>query len=71
MSSDYEISVLSIVFSITVNMVRLGTQQSSVGEFESRFAHLVKPIRDLTKNWNMNIASELADYLEEVRKFLE
>ena len=39
---------------------------SSQGEFESRFAHLVKPIRDLTKNWDVNIASQLTDYLEEV-----
>lgn len=33
---------------------------------ESRFAHLLQPIRDLTKNWDIDVASELNDYLEEV-----
>ena len=36
------------------------------GDLESRYAHLVKPIRDLTKNWQMNIAADLAEYLDEV-----
>ncbi|GAB5360986.1 hypothetical protein AAMO2058_000675500 [Amorphochlora amoebiformis] len=30
---------------------------------EHRFAHLLKPIRDLAENWNIDIASELEDYL--------
>ena len=33
---------------------------------ESRFAHLLKPIRDLARNWDIDIASELEDYLAEV-----
>lgn len=33
---------------------------------ETRFAHLLQPIRELTKNWDIDVASELADYLEEV-----
>ena len=33
---------------------------------ETRFAHLLQPIRELTKNWDVDVASELADYLEEV-----
>jgi len=33
---------------------------------ESRFAHLLQPIKDLTKNWNVDIAVHLDDYLEEV-----
>ncbi|KAK7896739.1 hypothetical protein WMY93_022064 [Mugilogobius chulae] len=33
---------------------------------ESRFAHLLQPIRELTKNWDVDIASELNDYLEEL-----
>ena len=33
---------------------------------ESRFAHLLQPIRELTKNWEIDVASELNDYLEEV-----
>lgn len=33
---------------------------------ERRFAHLLQPIRELTKNWDMDVAAELNDYLEEV-----
>lgn len=33
---------------------------------ENRFAHLLQPIRELTKNWEIDVASELNDYLEEV-----
>jgi len=33
---------------------------------ESRFPHLLQPIRELTKNWDIDVASELNDYLEEV-----
>lgn len=33
---------------------------------ENRFAHLLKPIRELTKNWDIDVAAELNDYLEEV-----
>ncbi|XP_062591191.1 condensin-2 complex subunit H2-like [Saccostrea cucullata] len=35
-------------------------------ELESRFANLLQPIRDLTKNWDVDIASSLEDYLEEL-----
>jgi len=43
-------------------------------EPESRFAHLLKPIRDLTENWNIDIAKYLEEYLHEVirtRKILD
>ena len=33
---------------------------------ESRFAHLLKPIRDIAENWNVDIATELEEYLHEV-----
>lgn len=33
---------------------------------EARFAHLLQPIKDLAKNWNIDIASDLEDYLEHV-----
>lgn len=35
---------------------------------ESRFAHLLQPIRELTKNWDVDVASQLNDYLDEVRR---
>ena len=31
-----------------------------------RFAHILQPIKDLTKNWDIDIAACLEDYLEEV-----
>uniref|UniRef100_A0A6I8NU63 Condensin-2 complex subunit H2 n=1 Tax=Ornithorhynchus anatinus TaxID=9258 RepID=A0A6I8NU63_ORNAN len=33
---------------------------------ESRFAHLLQPIRDLTKNWEVDVAAQLGEYLEEL-----
>ena len=39
---------------------------SSQHDGESRFAHLLQPIRDLSTNWNIDLASELEDYLSEV-----
>lgn len=39
-------------------------------DLESRFANLLLPIRDLTKNWDVDIASSLEDYLEEVENYI-
>uniref|UniRef100_H2ZUW6 Condensin-2 complex subunit H2 n=1 Tax=Latimeria chalumnae TaxID=7897 RepID=H2ZUW6_LATCH len=33
---------------------------------ESRYTHLLQPIRDLTKNWEVDVASQLEEYLEEL-----
>lgn len=35
-------------------------------EVDSRFLHLLQPIRDLTKNWEVDVAAQLAEYLGEV-----
>lgn len=35
-------------------------------EKETKFSHVLQPIRDITKNWNIDIASELEEYLHEV-----
>ena len=40
--------------------------QSQEANKESRYAHLLEPIRDLADNWNVDIAAELEDYLNEV-----
>lgn len=32
----------------------------------ARFKHLIEPIRDLAKNWNVDVASELEDYIGEL-----
>ncbi|NXN37713.1 CNDH2 protein, partial [Rhinoptilus africanus] len=32
-------------------------------EVESRFLHLLQPIRDLTKNWEVDVAAQLEEYL--------
>ncbi len=33
---------------------------------ESRFAHLLQPIRELARNWSIDIATSLEDYLEDL-----
>ncbi|KAI5100196.1 condensin-2 complex subunit H2, partial [Silurus meridionalis] len=33
---------------------------------ETRFSHLLQPIRDLTKNWDVDLATQLGEYLEEL-----
>ncbi len=33
---------------------------------ENRFSYLLQPIRDLASNWDINIAGELEEYLEEL-----
>ncbi|XP_073694766.1 condensin-2 complex subunit H2 [Garra rufa] len=33
---------------------------------ETRYAHLLQPLRDLTKNWDIDLASQLGEYLEEL-----
>ena len=35
---------------------------------ENRFAHLLRPIRNLSENWNIDIAKYLEDYIHEVIK---
>ncbi|XP_046360686.2 condensin-2 complex subunit H2-like [Haliotis rufescens] len=40
----------------------------SQSDLEQRFGHLIQPIRDLTKNWDINICSYLEDYLDELEK---
>ncbi|XP_054255720.1 condensin-2 complex subunit H2 [Indicator indicator] len=37
-------------------------------EVESRFLHLLQPIRDLTKNWEVDVAAQLGEYLEELEQ---
>ena len=34
-----------------------------MANFQERYAHLLQPIKDLTKNWNVDVAAELEDYL--------
>ncbi|XP_058684651.1 condensin-2 complex subunit H2 [Poecile atricapillus] len=35
-------------------------------EVDSRFLHLLQPIRDLTQNWEVDVAAQLGEYLEEL-----
>jgi condensin-2 complex subunit H2 len=39
---------------------------SQLDGLEARYAHILQPIKDLTKNWDVDIAAYLEDYLEEV-----
>ena len=40
-------------------------------ELHLRFTHLLQPIRDLTKNWDVDVASQLEEYLEEVSSIMD
>ncbi|XP_069812391.1 condensin-2 complex subunit H2 isoform X2 [Dendropsophus ebraccatus] len=33
---------------------------------ETRYTHLLQPIRDMTKNWEVDVAAQLGEYLEEL-----
>eukprot|EP00515_Schizochytrium_aggregatum_P004429 CAMPEP_0202048890 /NCGR_PEP_ID=MMETSP0963-20130614/3021_1 /ASSEMBLY_ACC=CAM_ASM_000494 /TAXON_ID=4773 /ORGANISM="Schizochytrium aggregatum, Strain ATCC28209" /LENGTH=706 /DNA_ID=CAMNT_0048613853 /DNA_START=1 /DNA_END=2121 /DNA_ORIENTATION=+ len=37
-----------------------------VDDREARFAHLLKPIRELADNWDIDVAGDLEEYLEEL-----
>ncbi|XP_028397673.1 condensin-2 complex subunit H2-like [Dendronephthya gigantea] len=39
-----------------------------LNEVQSRYGYLLKPIRDLFKNWEVNIAAELEEYLNEMEQ---
>ena len=35
-------------------------------DLASKYSHLLQPIRDLTKNWDIDVAAQLEEYLAEV-----
>lgn len=35
-------------------------------ELQNRYSDLLHPIKDLTRNWNVDVASQLEEYIEEV-----
>ncbi|XP_053260819.1 condensin-2 complex subunit H2 isoform X1 [Podarcis raffonei] len=39
---------------------------AAMEDVESRFVHFLKPIRDLTANWAVDVAAQLGEYLEEL-----
>jgi len=39
----------------------------NLSQEDNRHAHLLKPIRELAANWDINIASELEEYLVRVQ----
>ncbi|XP_076303991.1 chromosome associated protein H2 isoform X1 [Tachypleus tridentatus] len=48
-------------------MAPVSSQETNIcGDIEVRFAHLLNPIRDLTKNWEIDIAAYLEEYLAEL-----
>lgn len=40
-----------------------------LSDVASRYIHLLQPIRDLTKNWDIDVAAQLEEYLAEVNSF--
>ncbi|KIZ05576.1 hypothetical protein MNEG_2383 [Monoraphidium neglectum] len=48
-------------------MATVGGEDPADAELrENRFAYLLQPIRDLAANWDIDIAAELEEYLEEL-----
>ena len=43
------------------------TGSSDSNDLASKYSHLLQPIRDLTKNWDIDVAAQLEEYLAEVR----
>ena len=43
------------------------TGSSNSNDLASKYSHLLQPIRDLTKNWDIDVAAQLEEYLAEVR----
>ncbi|XP_058046973.1 condensin-2 complex subunit H2 [Ahaetulla prasina] len=39
---------------------------AAMEDAESRFLHFLQPIRDLTENWEVDVATQLGEYLEEL-----
>ena len=39
---------------------------NALTDLETKYNHLLQPIRDLAKNWDVDIASHLEEYLDEV-----
>ncbi|PFX25500.1 condensin-2 complex subunit H2-like isoform X2 [Stylophora pistillata] len=39
-----------------------------LSDVASRYIHLLQPIRDLTKNWDIDVAAQLEEYLAEIEK---
>lgn len=44
---------------------------SDSNDLASKYSHLLQPIRDLTKNWDIDVAAQLEEYLAEVRIWSE
>lgn len=41
-------------------------EREEIKERENRFSSLLAPVRDLAQNWNIDVARDLEDYLEEL-----
>lgn len=50
------------------NSSSMATDAEDADLKENRFAYLLQPIRDLAANWDINIAGELEEYLDELEK---
>lgn len=44
----------------------MATQQSQAQNMDAKFCSMLQPIRDLAKNWDVDIAGNLEDYLDEL-----
>lgn len=44
------------------------TGSSDSNDLASKYSHLLQPIRDLTKNWDIDVAAQLEEYLAEIER---
>ncbi|KAK7079757.1 Condensin-2 complex subunit H2 [Halocaridina rubra] len=65
MTEDKRVLCVHAVPAFVIAMPR-GPQVSPTQELEPRFSIFLNPIRDLTKNWEVDIAKYMEDYLEEL-----
>jgi hypothetical protein len=56
------------VFEKKSNTIEDISHFTAVSTMESRFSDLLVPIRDLARNWDVDIAVQLEEYLDELLK---
>ena len=55
---------------ISTRIMPSQASSSDSNDLASKYSHLLQPIRDLTKNWDIDVAAQLEEYLAEVRQSL-
>ena len=67
---DFRQAIFFLILDINYFRVKMVISSSQMDGADARYAHILQPIKDMTKNWDVDIAAYLEDYLEEVGYFL-